>query len=95
MEVGVVRRKGRSAGGATVLQTQDASVGGTVTGNEVSRLPVNGRNYTRLILLMPGTSDQGGSQSNGTFSGTMMISVDGQRRRTTTSPWMALTTIHD
>ena len=64
-----------------MLQTQDASVGGTVTGNEVARLPVNGRNYTRLILLMPGTSDQGGSQSNGTFSGTQMISVNGQRRQ--------------
>ena len=64
-----------------LLQTQDASVGGTVTGTEVARLPVNGRNYTRLILLMPGTSDQGGSQSNGTFSGTQMISVNGQRRQ--------------
>ncbi len=64
-----------------VLQTQDASVGGTVTASEVSRLPVNGRNYTRLIMLLPGTSDQGGSQSQGTFSGTQMISIDGQRRQ--------------
>ena len=30
---------------------------------------------------MPGTSDQGGSQSNGTFSGTQLISVNGQRRQ--------------
>ena len=66
---------------ASVLQTQDASVGGTVTGNEVARLPVNGRNYTRLILLMPGTSDVGGSQANGLFSGTQMVSVNGQRRQ--------------
>jgi len=81
MEVGVVSEKVEVQANAAVLQTQDASVGGTVTGNEVSRLPVNGRNYTRLILLMPGTSDQGGSQSNGTFSGTQMISVNGQRRQ--------------
>ena len=81
MEVGVVSEKIEVQSSATVLQTQDASVGGTVTGNEVSRLPVNGRNYTRLILLMPGTSDQGGSQSNGTFSGTALISVNGQRRQ--------------
>ena len=81
LDVGVVSEKVEVEATATVLQTQDASVGGTVTGNEVARLPVNGRNYTRLILLMPGTSDQGGSQSNGTFSGTQLISVNGQRRQ--------------
>jgi hypothetical protein len=81
MDVGVVSEKVEVQASAAVLQTQDASVGGTVTGNEVSRLPVNGRNYTRLILLMPGTSDQGGSQSQGTFSGTQLISVNGQRRQ--------------
>ena len=81
LEVGVVNETVEVQGTATLLQTQDASVGGTVTANEVARLPVNGRNYTRLILLLPGTSDQGGSQSNGTFSGTNMISVNGQRRQ--------------
>jgi hypothetical protein len=81
LDVGVVSEKVEVEASAAILQTQDATVGGTVTGNEISRMPVNGRNYTRLILLMPGTSDQGGSQSNGTFSGTQMISVDGQRRQ--------------
>jgi Carboxypeptidase regulatory-like domain len=81
LEVGAVSERLEVQATASILQTQDASVGGTVTGTEVSRLPVNGRNYTRLILLMPGTSDQGGSQSNGTFSGTQMISVNGQRRQ--------------
>jgi Carboxypeptidase regulatory-like domain len=59
LEVGGVSETVEVAGAAPILQTQDASVGGTVTSSEVSRLPVNGRNYTRLILLMPGTSDQG------------------------------------
>src|SRR5258708_29768378 len=44
MEVGVVSEKVEVQAGATVLQTQDASVGGTVTGNELVRMPVNGRN---------------------------------------------------
>src|ERR1051325_4914378 len=52
-----------------------------VTAPALERMPVNGRNYTRLIMLMPGTSDQGGSQSNGTFSGTMLVAVNGQRRQ--------------
>lgn len=81
LEVGQVTETIEVSASATILQTQEASVGGTVTGSELSRLPVNGRNYTRLIMLMPGTSDQGGSQTRGTFSGTQLISVNGQRRQ--------------
>lgn len=81
LEVGQVTETVEVTATGAILQTQEASVGGTVTGAELSRLPVNGRNYTRLILLMPGTSDQGGSQSKGTFSGTQLISVNGQRRQ--------------
>ncbi len=81
LEVGQIAETVEVTATTAALQTQEASVGGTVTGTELARLPVNGRNYTRLMLLMPGTSDQGGSQSQGTFSGTQMISVNGQRRQ--------------
>jgi outer membrane receptor protein involved in Fe transport len=81
LEVGAVSETVEVTANAVVLQTQEASVGGTVTSTVLERMPVNGRNYTRLILLMPGTSDQGSSQSNGTFSGTQMVSVNGQRRQ--------------
>ena len=47
--------------------------------NEIERIPVNGRNYTRLILMMPGTSGMTYSQSRGTQSGTFLISVNGAR----------------
>lgn len=63
------------------LQTQDASVGATINAEALQRLPVNGRNYTRLILLSPGTSDRGNSQGPGTFSGTSLFSVNGQRQQ--------------
>ena len=81
LEVGSVTESVQVEASSPVLQTQDASVGGTVTGAEVSRLPVNGRNYTRLIILLPGTSDQGQSQALGTFSGTQLVAVNGQRRQ--------------
>ena len=81
LEVGAITETVEVAATASVLQTQEASVGGTVTGNEVARLPVNGRNYTRLIMMMPGTSDIGQSQTRGTFSGTILVSVNGQRRQ--------------
>jgi hypothetical protein len=81
LEIGQITETVEVAATASILQTQEATVGGTVTGSELAGLPVNGRNYTRLILLMPGTSDIGGSQSRGTFSGTQLISVNGQRRQ--------------
>jgi len=79
LEVGDVTETVEVTGAAPLLQTQDASVGGTVTSNELARLPVNGRNYTRLILLMPGTSDRTRNQKRGTISGTDLYSVNGQR----------------
>ena len=81
LEIGEINEKVEVTGSAPVLQTQDASVGGTVTGTEIDRMPVNGRNYTRLILLLPGTSDRGGSQNQGTFSGTALYSVNGHRQQ--------------
>jgi len=82
LDVGAVSETVNVQAAAPVLQTQDASVGNLVTAEDVNRMPVNGRNYTRLILLMPGSSDQGSSQSRGTAEqGTMLISVNGQRRQ--------------
>jgi hypothetical protein len=82
LEVGAVSETVNVQAAAPVLQTQDASVGNLVSSMDVLRLPVNGRNYTRLILLMPGSSDQGSSQTRGTAQqGTMLVSVNGQRRQ--------------
>ena len=79
LEIGETTETVEVTAGAAMLQTQDSSVGGNVSSQELERLPVNGRNYTRLILLMPGTSDISRSQSRGTLSGTQMTSVNGQR----------------
>lgn len=63
-----------------VLRTEEASVGNVVNSAELERLPVNQRNYTRLILLMSGTSSVTRSQSRGTGqSGTGLFSVNGGR----------------
>lgn len=83
LEVGQVSEQVSVSELAPVLQTQEASSGGMVTAADVARIPVNGRNYTSLIRLLPGSSDQGSSQSRGTglLSGTSLISVNGQRRQ--------------
>ncbi len=82
LDVGAVTETVNVTAAAPVLQTQEASTGNLVTKEDVMRIPVNGRNYTRLILLMPGSSDQGSSQTRGVNeSGTALISVNGQRRQ--------------
>lgn len=42
----------------TQVNTQNAEVSGTITGKEVSGLQLNGRNFTQLIALTPGVSNQ-------------------------------------
>jgi hypothetical protein len=46
------------AEGATEVNTQSAEVSGTITGNEVASLALNGRNFTQLITMTPGVSNQ-------------------------------------
>jgi hypothetical protein len=42
------------------LNTENGEVGNTVGSNQVSQLPLNGRNFIELTTLMPGTSVGGG-----------------------------------
>ena len=80
MELGEVTETIEVTGAAPIMQTQEASVGNVVNTRELERLPVNQRNFTRLILLMPGTSSRRRSQSRGTGeSGTQLYSVNGSR----------------
>jgi hypothetical protein len=79
LEVGAVTESVEVSATAAMLQTQETSVAGVVTQSQLERIPVNGRNYTRLLVLMPGTSDIRRSQGRGDLSGTQMVSVNGQR----------------
>lgn len=80
MELGEVTETIEVSSAAPIMQTQEASVAGVVTETELKRLPVNGRNFTKLVLLMPGTSSRRRSQSRGTGeSGTQLYSVNGGR----------------
>jgi hypothetical protein len=67
-----------SAADQQMLQTS-TSVGNLITGAEIARMPVNGRNYTTLELLMPGAGDISKSQNDGTISGTNLYAINGQR----------------
>jgi hypothetical protein len=48
---------------APMVNTQDATLGGTVNETKMTELPLNGRNYTDLALLQPGV-DKDKNQNN-------------------------------
>ena len=62
------------------VDTQSSEIAGTITATELSQLELNGRNFTQLITLTPGVSNQTG-QDEGTVGvyGSVEYSVNGGR----------------
>ncbi|HEY3443367.1 MAG TPA: TonB-dependent receptor [Paludibaculum sp.] len=81
LEVGQVSERIEVTASAPIMQTQEASVAGVVTTSQLERIPVNGRNFTRLIVMMPGVSDIAPNQSKGGQAGLQMVSINGQRQQ--------------
>jgi len=69
--------EGSSAG---KVETQSSELAGTITGEQISQLELNGRDFTSLIKLVPGVSDQTG-QDEGTVGpeGSVSYAVNGGR----------------
>ena len=68
------------SGGVAQVETETSSVSGTITQKEVVSIPLNGRNFTQLIALAPGVSNQTG-QDEATVGvvGSVKYSVNGGR----------------
>lgn len=81
LQVGAVTEAVEVTAAAPLLQTQDASVANVITTAQLERIPVNGRNFTRLMVLMPGSSDIAPLQSQGGQAGMRQISINGQRQQ--------------
>lgn len=68
--------------GASVAQveTQSSDLSGVVTGKEISQLELNGRNFTQLVTLVPGVSNQTGQdESQVGLNGNISFSINGGR----------------
>ncbi|MGD0913021.1 MAG: carboxypeptidase regulatory-like domain-containing protein, partial [Terracidiphilus sp.] len=72
MKVGAVSSSVEVSDSAPILQTQGAETGQVIDGRELTDLPLEGRNFTSLMLLVPGVGTGGGGNN-------LNISVDGQR----------------
>jgi hypothetical protein len=68
------------SGGAAQIQTENAQVEGTITQKEVLQTGLNGRNFTQLIALAPGVSNQTGQdEALVGVKGSVKYSVNGGR----------------
>jgi Carboxypeptidase regulatory-like domain len=68
------------SGGVGAVETQTAEVSGTITQKEVVSIGLNGRNFTQLIALAPGVSNQTGQdEAKVGVVGSVKYSVNGGR----------------
>jgi hypothetical protein len=66
---------------AAEVDTTSSSIAGDVSPTEVSRIPLNGRNYLQLAMMVPGITSNNVSNSplSGNDGGKLQINVDGQQ----------------
>lgn len=68
------------AKGAGQVEVENATVSGTITEKEVTKIGLNGRNFTQLITLAPGVSNQTGQdEAKVGVVGSVKYSVNGGR----------------
>jgi len=67
-------------GGAAEVETTSSELTGTITGKEVTTYQLNGRNFTQLIALVPGVSNQSQQdEAKVGVTGSVKYSVNGGR----------------
>jgi Carboxypeptidase regulatory-like domain/TonB dependent receptor len=84
LEIGELTNVVEIAGGAPVLQSENASIGTVIENRSVVELPLNGRNYLQLTSLIPGATTNGpsssqGKQRMGGQRNSFALNVSGQR----------------
>ncbi len=67
LQVGAVDQSVTVSGEASLVNTQTAMVRQLVSGEQIDKLPLNGRNVLQLTLLTGGVLDTGGSNANQGF----------------------------
>lgn len=56
LQVGDIQQEVTVEGGATLLNTESTEVGNVISQQSTEQLPLNGRNFSQLGLLVPGTT---------------------------------------
>lgn len=75
LQLGQVSETVTVSGEAAPVETRSGDVNSLVTEKQVTELPLNGRNYSQLVLMVPGISPVNGGGNGGT--GTQGTGLDG------------------
>ena len=59
------------------VETESSDLGDTVSGKEISQLQLNGRDFTQLVSLSPGVTNQSGNDEGEPGAQTVSFSVNG------------------
>ena len=81
LQVGEISTEVTVAGEAVAqVETQSAEISGIIPGKELSQIILNGRNFSQLVTLVPGVSNQTG-EDEGTVGimGNVAMSINGGR----------------
>ena len=82
MTIGAVKQTVQVQASAVALDTTTANIGTVVQHQDIVEMPLNGRNFTQLILLTPGAAPiQGGQQNAFIITGGISPSVNGMGPR--------------
>jgi len=80
LTVGQVTQEVSVTGNVVQVQTETAAISDVVTGNQISKLELNGRNFVTLALLVPGAAPANGlDTSHVGVAGNNNISFNGSR----------------
>ena len=81
LEVGAVSNEVTVQGeGLAQVDTQSSELAGTVDSKELSKLQLNGRNFTQLVTLVPGVNNQTGQDEGQVgVNGNVEYSINGGR----------------
>ncbi|MEO8661431.1 MAG: carboxypeptidase-like regulatory domain-containing protein, partial [Bryobacteraceae bacterium] len=81
LEVGSVQQTVSVNGESPLIQSSDATVGTVVVESQIRNLPLNGRKFLDLTLLVPGANPSPGGSRQQTLRGTFTsaINVNGSR----------------
>ena len=80
LQAGEVRETVEVVADVPMVETASNTTGGTIGASEASELPVNGRDFTKLLELVPGTTSDpvGSTESAGSYG---LFTLNGNRGR--------------
>jgi hypothetical protein len=82
LEIGTGATVVEVQGAAVTVNTEQATVQGVLSGDQIDNLPVNGRNFLDLAQLEPGVQMQDGTAFDPTKAGYTSVSINGVFGRT-------------